>query len=400
MARTRREADAGDGAAAGPDFSLVRGDLPFRLQRRIGLIPAEGLGVGRRAIFFALLAWLPIAVWALVEGRALPGKTAEPLFEHFGIHVRCLISIPLFILTEATAHAVGAGLVSNLVGYGLIREADRPRLREILESVARLRDGTLPWVLIGGVVIAWLVAAPGAQEMHALVFATDDPGRSLPFGAWWFLYVARAIFLALLLAWLWRLALWTIVLVRIARLDLQLVPTHPDGVFGLGFLKRSPKAFRPLLFGLSALLAAAWGHDVLYHNVDVHTLTLPAGVFLAVVLVVMLAPLLAFAPVLGRAKRRALAEYGALVARHGRLVRERWIEGKDPKDAGLLEAPEIGPVADTIALYEAVERAQTVPIGKKTLIAILLPLVLPMLAVAALQIPIGELLLKVLKTIV
>jgi hypothetical protein len=222
----------------------------------------------------------------------------------------------------------------------------------------------------------------------------------LPFGAWWFLYVARAVFLALLLAWLWRLALWTIALVRISRLDLALVPTHPDGAFGLGFLERSPKAFGPFLFGLSALLASAWGHDVLYHKVDVHSLALPAGVFLVVVVLVMLTPLVAFAPVLGRAKRRALAEYGALVARHGRLVRERWIEGKDPKDAGLLEAPEIGPVADTIALYEAVERARPVPIGKKTLIAILVPLVLPMLAVVALQIPIGELLLKLLKTIV
>jgi hypothetical protein len=336
----------------------------------------------------------------LLEGRALPGKTAEPLFEHFGIHARCLIAIPLFIITEATAHAVGAQLISNLFSYGLVRETDRPRLREIVESMARLRDGTLPWVLIAGVVIAWLVAAPGAREMHALVFATDDAERSLPFGAWWFLYVARAVFLALLLAWLWRLALWTIALVRISRLDLALVPTHPDGAFGLGFLERSPKAFGPFLFGLSALLASAWGHDVLYHKVDVHSLALPAGVFLVVVVLVMLTPLVAFAPVLGRAKRRALAEYGALVARHGRLVRERWIEGKDPKDAGLLEAPEIGPVADTIALYEAVERARPVPIGKKTLIAILVPLVLPMLAVVALQIPIGELLLKLLKTIV
>ncbi|MGH8698453.1 MAG: hypothetical protein ACREVS_18355, partial [Burkholderiales bacterium] len=376
MPRSRREADAVDGLPAGPEFSLVRGDLPFRLQRRIGLIPAQGLGVGRRAVFFALVAWLPIVAWALLEGRALPGRTAEPLFEHFGIHARCLIAIPLFVLTEATAHAVGAQLVGNLFAYGLIREADRPRVRQILESVARLRDGTLPWVFLAGVVIAYLVAEPGAREVHALVWATDDPERSLPFGAWWFLYVARTIFLALVLAWLWRLTLWTIALARIARLDLALVPTHPDGVFGLGFLERSPEAFAPFLFGLSVVLASAWGHEVVYHGVDVHTLALPAGVFLVVATLVMIAPLVSFAPVLGRAKRRALAEYGALVARHGRLVRERWIEGKDPKDAGLLEAPEIGPVADTIALYEAVARARTVPIGKRTLIAILLPLAL------------------------
>jgi len=171
-------------------------------------------------------------------------------------------------------------------------------------------------------------------------------------------------------------------------------------VFGLGFLERTPSAFMPLLLALSVVLASAWAHDIAYHDLDVHALALPGAVFVVVVTLVMLAPLVTFAPALTRAKRRALAEYGALVARHGRLVRERWIEGKDPKDAELLEAPEIGPVADTIALYETVQRSRTMPIGKRTLVAILLPLALPMLAVVALQVPIGELLLKLLKALV
>lgn len=46
------------------DTSLVRGDILYRLQRRVGLIPLEGLGIARRALFWALFAWLPIAVWA------------------------------------------------------------------------------------------------------------------------------------------------------------------------------------------------------------------------------------------------------------------------------------------------------------------------------------------------
>ncbi len=35
-------------------ISLVQDDLLFRIQRRIGLILSRGLGVVRRAIFFAL----------------------------------------------------------------------------------------------------------------------------------------------------------------------------------------------------------------------------------------------------------------------------------------------------------------------------------------------------------
>ena len=56
-------------------FSLVRDDLPFRLQRRMGLIPERGLGTVRRAVFFTLLTWLPIVVlifaWTIFKPAAI-----------------------------------------------------------------------------------------------------------------------------------------------------------------------------------------------------------------------------------------------------------------------------------------------------------------------------------------
>lgn len=66
------------------DVSLVRNDLPFRLQRRIGLIPPDSLGAGRRALPWVAIAWLPLVVWAWWTGRALPSQApnAEPLLEH------------------------------------------------------------------------------------------------------------------------------------------------------------------------------------------------------------------------------------------------------------------------------------------------------------------------------
>ena len=55
----------------------------------------------RRAIFFALITWLPIVLWAALNERLLNAGTGEPLLKHFGIHVRCLVAIPLFIPTAA-----------------------------------------------------------------------------------------------------------------------------------------------------------------------------------------------------------------------------------------------------------------------------------------------------------
>ncbi|MFO1364161.1 MAG: hypothetical protein U1F45_17170 [Burkholderiales bacterium] len=54
-----------------------------------------------------------------------------------------------------------------------------------------------------------------------------------------------------------------------------------------------------------------------------------------------------------RAKKQALLDYGAPAG--GRLVHARWIEGKRVGDDALLAAPELGPVADTVAVYDAVK---------------------------------------------
>ena len=86
----------------------------------LGLVPRQGHGIVRRAVLLALVSWLPVAVWAWMRGRALPGQLAEPLLAHYGVHVRCLIAIPLFIIAEGTVHAATRRLVGMLArkGYG------------------------------------------------------------------------------------------------------------------------------------------------------------------------------------------------------------------------------------------------------------------------------------------
>ena len=137
-------------------LSLIRGDALFRLQRKIGLIPGDGLGLVRRAVFYALLTWLPIAIWAWLRGHAFTGGLDEPLLQHYGVHVRCLVAIPLLIIAEGGAHAVSMRLLPQFVRAGIV--ADNESLQSLVQDIARLRDRTLPWVLIVGLVLAfWFV---------------------------------------------------------------------------------------------------------------------------------------------------------------------------------------------------------------------------------------------------
>jgi len=111
-----------------------------------------------------------------------------------------------------------------------------------------------------------------------------------------------------------------------------------------------------------------------------------------------LSPLLVFAPTLMAAKRQAKMEYSRVVGEHGRNVRRRWVLN-EPVDDEALDPPGIGPIADAVSLYDAVIAMRFAPIGKASLIAILVPLLVPMIAVFAIQIPVKTLLMQLFKAL-
>ena len=380
-------------------FSPIDNEPPLRWQRKLGLAPANGLGVMRRAMLLAALAWFVPVIWAALNHRLWEGAPGESLLQHFGIHARFLLAVVLLVIAEATVHKGLMRIVRQFTESGVIGTAARAPFERVLQDMRRLRDTTLPWALLFGLVLAWTIMDTPEAHTDALSWALDGNGQ-LGFGGWWVVYVSRPIFVALLLAWLWRLLLVVILFARIGRLDLALVPTHPDRAGGLDFVQALPGAFAPVSLALSAVISAQWAHDIVYNAVTLQALKLPAIAFVVISAFLCLLPLLMLAPALLAAKRRARLAYAALVGEHGRMVHRRWIMREPVADPTLLEAAEIGPVADTAAIYGAVKAMRLAPIGMRAMLAIVLPIALPMLVAAALQIPLKDIILKLLKALV
>ena len=63
--------------------------------------------------------------------------------------------------------------------------------------------------------------------------------------------------------WYFRLFVWALLLWRVSRLDLQLLPTHPDQAGGLGFLAVVPSAFALVILAQGALLSGSIGTRIL-----------------------------------------------------------------------------------------------------------------------------------------
>lgn len=381
-------------------FLLVQNDGLSRLESRVGLAPATGLGIKRRAILYALLAWLPLVAASWLAGTAVaPGSQAsESLLGHFGIHIRCLIAIPLLVLAEGLAQKNLLLCLREFKRSGLVDEELAPRFDEVIAGVIRLKKRVFPWIVIGTVAVAWTAAflvSPNPDEVRWAGPRTEG----MAFGAWWFLLVTRPIFSVLLLAWVWRLTLVGILLMRIARLPLKLVVMHPDRSGGLGFLDRLPVVYAPFLLSVSAVMAGAWAHTVFYHGVTVPSLYAQVATLLLILILIGLAPLLVFSPMLARAKRQALLDYGVLLAQHGRLVDARWIHNEKGADNPMLDAPELGPVADVHAMYQAVAAMRSAVISKSILLKIALPAALPLLVLIATQWPLKSTLSKLLFTL-
>jgi hypothetical protein len=121
--------------------------------------------------------------------------------------------------------------------------------------------------------------------------------------------------------------------------------------------------------------------------------------FVVLCVIVFALPLVAFHGPMKRAKKQALLDYGELVGRHGRLVHKRWIEGREVGQPPILDAPELGPVADAAAIYDAVRSMRSMPLGKNSVLPVALAAALPIIAVLALQLPVKQLLLTLMKAV-
>ena len=379
-------------------FSPIDGEPQLRWWRHLRIVPAHELGAGRRAVLVALFAWLPIALWASATGHLAGADGAEPLLQHYGVHVRFLVAIALFILAEPALHRACVAVSHRFVASGAVTAELLPRFEAVNRSMTRLAGASLPWAVALGAAVAWTLVDAPARDDDAMSWAVDA-GGSIGFGGVWAAYVARPIFVALLLGWLWRVALVAAWLWRVGGLGLLLVPSHPDRTGGIAFVGRLPGAFALVSFALAAVLASRWAHEAMHHGASLASYRLPAAAFALAWTAILMLPLLALARPLRRARRAGGVAYADLVGQQARLVHRRWIE-RQPVDDAALEPAGIGALADAAPLYEAVKRMRAVPVGKSALASVIVPMAIPFVLLALVQMPLRDLAAKVFKVLV
>lgn len=264
--------------------------------------------------------------------------------------------------------------------------------------MSQLRDRSFPWIIIFGLTLTLIFGIPKEHLFQELDWATTQ--NQIQFGGWWYLYVARTIFFILLLGWFWRLCLLVILFRQISNLDLQLVGTHPDHFGGIGFILMLPKAFSLITLALSSVIAANWTHQAMFHQVAIKSFQVPLAIFIVIWFAILTLPICLFIPKLIAHKKNALAQYRALIGKHGRLVHQRWITGEKSMSSPILEASELGSIADIRVAYEAITKMKVIPVNLSSMIDVITAIAIPMILVASTQIPISQIIMTLMKAIV
>jgi hypothetical protein len=197
-----------------------------------------------------------------------------------------------------------------------------------------------------------------------------------------------------LLRWIWRLALWCFFLWRVSRLELRLVPTHPDRAGGLGFLELVHTEFAPLVLAISATQSASLAQDIASGRIAYDAIYPGVAFVLLVDAVLFVGPLYVFFLTLWRCKVKGMSDYSAFAERYVNEFDRKWL-GADPAPGEpLLGTADIQSLADLNNSVSIVREMRLVPVSSSILIYLAVAALLPLLPLVLFKYPIADLLEK------
>jgi hypothetical protein len=380
-----------------PDFSLCRGGTLYRLGRSLGLRRGSG-GLVRLGLAFALLTWVPLAVLASLVG-AFSQSPVVSFWQSTGTHVRLLVAIPLFFAAEAVFDLRVTDVLRRLLDIGLVLPRDEPRLAAAVREAIRWRDS----VVMGAALVALTIGLIWSGHRTDLpldvsTWRTNAAGGLTPAG-WWYNLVCIPTFQFLLWRWCWRLLIWSRLLWRLARLDLQLIPTHPDRAGGLGGLGVAHVDLAPLGFAAASVLSASYAEQMLFAGVAPAAFAVSMTAAIVGATLTMIAPLLFFTPRLINAKQQALLEYGTLAAAYSREFRHKWLRDGSATDQPLLGTPDIQSLADLGSSFEGIRKMTVLPIATFQILLLAAAIALPFVPLVFLAFPLDQLIMDSLKAV-
>jgi len=271
--------------------------------------------------------------------------------------------------------------------------AQSPTAREgferVVASTIRLRDGPVLELAVATTVLVLVVSMLKGLPLDQLPVwhhSAANPQR-LSAAGWWYALVSLPLLLVLVVGWLWRVVLWTRFLVLVSRLDLSIVPEHPDRAGGLGFMGYSVRGFAFVAAAFGAIVAGAVANQVVNNGVPLASFRYLVAGTAAVCVVLFCSPLCVFAKRLAAERRTGLRHFGQLATSFGLEFRREWFTGRRV-EREVLDRGDFSAATDLYQVVDRVEAMRFVPLDRVNLTMIAVATLLPFLPVVLLALPV------------
>jgi len=374
------------------DFSLLGGPL-YQLGGRLGLV-RDNTNTTALGLVLGVLPWIVLLALALVEGL---GRVLFSI-EAVGAHVRLLVAIPLLFVCEAFVDPRFTAFVRELVRSQVVPASTRPALASEIARITRWKDAWLPEALF---LLAAALLALTTPNQNFFAYLSGLTGGSNPAAVgqttWtsqWYWMVCMTVFRFLLLRWLWRLAQWCFFLWRLSRLELRLVPTHPDRAGGLGYLELVQTEFTPLVLVISTAQSASLAQDIATGRMALDSIYPGIAFILLVDAVLFIGPVCMFSRKLWQCRVTGLSDYGAFAERYVNEFDRKWLGAEPAPEEPLLGTADIQSLADLSNSVGLVRDMRLVPVSSRMLMHLAVAALLPLLPLALFKYPISDLLVK------
>jgi hypothetical protein len=278
---------------------------------------------------------------------------------------------------------------------GLIPPANRPRYEYLVDSTRRLLAS--PMTDLGILLLAYALTLGLGPSLYPTGVSTwvapmSGAAHQLSLAGWWRALVSQPLYLVLIIGWLWRVVLWARFLRGVARLDLQLIPAHPDLAGGLGFAGTSIRAFLPLAMALSVPIAGTVAQGILFSGRSLTDFKYVIAGIVIVEMVLFIGPLFLLGSALLRARTRGIFQYGALAEAVGQQFESRWLRSPEVVSAEALAAPDFSATTDLYSIAANAHAMGLVPLRVAQVVPLVIFILLPFVPVVLVALPLNEIL--------
>jgi hypothetical protein len=287
-----------------------------------------------------------------------------------------------------------AEFVREIVRSGIVPASGLPALRSAVRRFGRLQGSILTEALLFLLAVALplleaVIDVPGGTGSWSSFLAGPHEGAGLAVG--WHLGFCLPLFRFLMLRWLWRLGLWTWLLWRVQRLDLLLVPTHPDSVAGLGYLEVVQEHFAPLVTAMSAVSAASLAESIVAGTMAFDALYRLVPVVLALLGALFIGPALVFSRKLWLCRVNGWSEYMRMASGYVEAFDRRWLRDEKVTGEAQLGTADLQSLADLGNSVNVMRNMNLAPVSRRLVAGLTGAALLPMAPLLLLHYPLTDL---------